>query len=466
MKYLLIVLMAAWSSYHSVGARSYPTPEIAKPACRFQHWDLLGPDCKMTLPRIQDANYYAFKDSILHRSVYTVLWWASYTYRRDYGLGGHPGVDIASAKGTPVRAIGNGEVVVAGWRGDRWNTVMITHQWKGDMIYSIYTHMDSVETFVGAKVSEGALIGRIGDTGNAFGNHLHFQIDRNTAVRHPFFYPWCRWSIIGIVNLGLCREMLAPNTIDPIVFLESQWADIQSDSYALNPGEFIPQSQVQEDINRQFLERNPIRITTDMPDDVIGISDVGTITIRIDGYDGILPEALTIQADTGMVDITPSTIEYIDGVRTVLINPKQTWLIPLTISLGEVQIDTRYIAVTTVSQSSAIDTAQITMVRIPRKAQQLWVIRMFDDEGNRLSSWAGTVTLQTFGPESLCQGWIDSIVWFKRARFQSCSTPSGVLTWDYQQSFSGIILFKTSTLINKDDLMILDGKWKAISRKQ
>jgi murein DD-endopeptidase MepM/ murein hydrolase activator NlpD len=145
----------------------------------------------MSLPRIQNADYYAFKDSILHRSVYTILWGASYTYRWDYGLGGHPGVDIASAKGTPVRAIGNGEVTVAGWRGDRGNTVIIAHDRNEEVFYSIYTHMDSVETFAGAKVSEGTLIGRIGDTGNAFGNHLHFQIDRNTRIRHPFFYPGC-----------------------------------------------------------------------------------------------------------------------------------------------------------------------------------------------------------------------------------------------------------------------------------
>lgn len=71
-------------------------------------------------------------------------------------------------------------------------------------------------------------MGEIGDTGNAFGPHLHFQIDTNQNGVYPFHFYNCPGSLTQIVNDGLCRNQLLANTLDPIVFLENQIQDTAS----------------------------------------------------------------------------------------------------------------------------------------------------------------------------------------------------------------------------------------------
>lgn len=71
-------------------------------------------------------------------------------------------------------------------------------------------------------------MGEIGDTGNAFGPHLHFQIDTNQNGVYPFHFYNCPGSLTQIVNDGLCRNQLIANTLDPIVFLEQQMQNISS----------------------------------------------------------------------------------------------------------------------------------------------------------------------------------------------------------------------------------------------
>ena len=68
----------------------------------------------------------------------------------------------------------------------------------------------------------GQKIGEVGNTGNSYGNHLHFQIDITDQL-HPYYYVRCGAgkSPINIVNTGDCRSSLIDNTIDPIAFLET-----------------------------------------------------------------------------------------------------------------------------------------------------------------------------------------------------------------------------------------------------
>ena len=76
----------------------YPIDKISTSACKWNKWSTLGDDCKMTLPRIEGANYSAYKDNTLYRRVYSVLWGATYDFGWDTGFGGHMGVDIATAE--------------------------------------------------------------------------------------------------------------------------------------------------------------------------------------------------------------------------------------------------------------------------------------------------------------------------------------------------------------------------------
>jgi murein DD-endopeptidase MepM/ murein hydrolase activator NlpD len=86
----------------------------------------------------------------------------------------HTGLDFRAAYGTPIRAVKSGAVLYAGNSGN-WagNHVAIKH---ADGKTTMYSHMSSMSVRAGQAVQAGQLIGRVGETGRAFGAHLHFEL--------------------------------------------------------------------------------------------------------------------------------------------------------------------------------------------------------------------------------------------------------------------------------------------------
>lgn len=90
-----------------------------------------------------------------------------------WSSGYHTGSDFQAASGTPIRAIGPGTVVSAGWSGSYGNEVVIRHE---DGMYSQYAHQSSLSVSTGQTVAGGQQIGLSGSTGNSTGPHLHFEV--------------------------------------------------------------------------------------------------------------------------------------------------------------------------------------------------------------------------------------------------------------------------------------------------
>lgn len=127
---------------------------------------------------------------------------ASYTvtgrkFLEDAVLGGQPwgrhlGEDILAEAGTPVVAIGDGDVVYAalhaGWlrRRGNWGHIVILghiHAADGRPFYSVYGHLGAFRVVVGGRVSGGDLLGTVGAGGTRANGywpeaHLHFAIYR------------------------------------------------------------------------------------------------------------------------------------------------------------------------------------------------------------------------------------------------------------------------------------------------
>lgn len=93
------------------------------------------------------------------------------------GVHGWNGVDIGSARGTPVYAAANGIVIVArnngGWNSGYGNYAVITHE---NGTQTLYSHMKNAVVSFGQSVSSGQVIGYVGMTGLATGPHLHFEV--------------------------------------------------------------------------------------------------------------------------------------------------------------------------------------------------------------------------------------------------------------------------------------------------
>ncbi len=85
----------------------------------------------------------------------------------------HAGLDVGAPGGTPITATSAGIVIFAGWRGGYGNTVIVDH---GGGVTSLYAHMSQIGIAENATVNRGDVLGLVGATGTATGNHLHFEI--------------------------------------------------------------------------------------------------------------------------------------------------------------------------------------------------------------------------------------------------------------------------------------------------
>lgn len=102
-----------------------------------------------------------------------------------YGPGGHNGLDIANAQGTPLLAVDGGVVVFAGWRGGLGNAVGVDHE-NGFVTW--YGHALSVAVGPGQRVARGQVVAYMGTTGNSTGPHIHFIVVRNGVYVDPLGY--------------------------------------------------------------------------------------------------------------------------------------------------------------------------------------------------------------------------------------------------------------------------------------
>lgn len=97
----------------------------------------------------------------------------------------HAGIDIGAPEGTPIKAAAAGTVVIAGWQGGYGNYTCIQHT---GALSTCYAHQSQIATSVGATVTQGQLIGYVGNTGASFGAHLHFETRTSGTPVDPFGY--------------------------------------------------------------------------------------------------------------------------------------------------------------------------------------------------------------------------------------------------------------------------------------
>jgi murein DD-endopeptidase MepM/ murein hydrolase activator NlpD len=96
----------------------------------------------------------------------------------------HRGVDYAAPTGTPVKATGNGKIVLRGRKGGYGNTIVVRH---GSTYSTLYAHLSRFASGLktGSRVRQGQIIGYVGSTGLATGPHLHYEFHVNGVHRNP-----------------------------------------------------------------------------------------------------------------------------------------------------------------------------------------------------------------------------------------------------------------------------------------
>jgi murein DD-endopeptidase MepM/ murein hydrolase activator NlpD len=95
----------------------------------------------------------------------------------------HAGVDLLAPAGTPVTAAGPGVVTWAGRRAGGWGLLVVVRHPDG--VRTLYAHLESIGVRVRQQVAGGAVLGRVGATGDATGPHLHFEVRVHGAAVDP-----------------------------------------------------------------------------------------------------------------------------------------------------------------------------------------------------------------------------------------------------------------------------------------
>jgi murein DD-endopeptidase MepM/ murein hydrolase activator NlpD len=95
----------------------------------------------------------------------------------EYGLSGpHLAIDYAAPIGTPIRTVGDGTVIFAGWKNGYGYFTSVRHN---GTYTTNYAHQSKIAVRVGQKVKQGETIGYVGSTGYSTGPHLHFEMVKN-----------------------------------------------------------------------------------------------------------------------------------------------------------------------------------------------------------------------------------------------------------------------------------------------
>ncbi len=97
----------------------------------------------------------------------------------------HSGLDIAAAKGTPIRAPADATVVLVDDFFFSGNVIYLDH---GQGVITYYAHMSEHKVKEGQQVAKGDVIGLVGMTGRVTGPHLHWGVYLNRTPVNPLLF--------------------------------------------------------------------------------------------------------------------------------------------------------------------------------------------------------------------------------------------------------------------------------------
>ena len=247
----------SWDNLKNNTSLVYPLFQVSTLECRTLERSSMPDSCKIKLPIIHNADYSTYVNEKTYTDIYTTLWWANYQETWNQTVWAHYGVDIASAKWTPLYAIADWEVYSAWYNSSYGNVVKIKFKFNWEILFATYAHMNSISVKAGDSVTKWQQIWEIGNTWNTFWTlgwyHVHFEIDKNSGWRPAYAFLWCpeldKWHS-EIIKNGYCRIQLFQYTKDPIAMLESVDAPYPNQAWD-KPTEKSEDKPVVEDVNTQ-----------------------------------------------------------------------------------------------------------------------------------------------------------------------------------------------------------------------
>jgi len=102
----------------------------------------------------------------------------------------HLGYDLSVTKNYPVEAANSGKVAFTGDLGIYGNTVILDH---GLGLFTLYSHLSSIDVQTGGAVTRRQILGKTGETGLAAGDHLHYGVYLSGVAVLPVEWWDAKW---------------------------------------------------------------------------------------------------------------------------------------------------------------------------------------------------------------------------------------------------------------------------------
>ena len=272
--------------------------------------------------------------SLWHR--FTTYYLGNYVpWDFDENVWSHPWVDVVpETENDFCYAVLDGEIEYSWEKWAYGNVVVIKHEnapdpddhTKTTTLYSNFLHLSerSVETW--EKVKEWDAIWKTWNTWMSFWEHLHFQIDKDTAPFHPF-WPYtgseaqeAGVSFIEWVNIWLWMEDAKKHTVNPCVYLDAiEWVSrttVETVS-TTTPVESVVVSSIPEIVTAETV------VTSSIPEIISTETVIATSTPEI-----ISEESITVASTTPEVISTKEDIilaeDVIIPLEKVVVRTPQT----------------------------------------------------------------------------------------------------------------------------------------------
>lgn len=171
---------------------------------------------------------------------------------RDGGARRHEGIDIFAPRGTPVIAAEAGHITRVGDTPRGGKNVWV----RGDQRSFYYAHLDSIAVSAGDRVTRGAVLGTVGNTGNAITTnpHLHFGI-----------YKFAQGAVDPLPMVGRKKSVntYAPPRVDPA----PRWLSINTEKANLRSSPSLKTTAVASLMRAELLQVDSVagdwlRVTT------------------------------------------------------------------------------------------------------------------------------------------------------------------------------------------------------------
>ena len=96
----------------------------------------------------------------------------------------HPGIDLDGLTGDPIRPIKKGRVEdISTSKYAYGNAIIVDH---GNQITSLYAHLSKIYVQEGQEVNTNTVIGEMGTSGRAYGDHLHLEVRDHGIPISPY----------------------------------------------------------------------------------------------------------------------------------------------------------------------------------------------------------------------------------------------------------------------------------------